>query len=426
MKNITISLLALSLALAQPALAQTPSKASASGIVAVVNDQAITSYDLTARIKFILATTQISSAPESLARIRPQIIRALIDERLQWQEAQREGIEVGEKEITQAIAAIETQRGMKAGDISRMLAHNNIPPETFTNQLRSQIAWGKLVGKKLRTRVSVSDEEVEQMAEKMGRPQIKQEMEIALLQLPVDKPAREAEVRAAAEKLVLDVRGGANFEEVSRQFAGASARGDGKLASFWVRPEQLDPAIAAAIKGAQAGFISNPLRNAGGYALIKVYNTREIEGGKAKGTEITFREITLRLRSSASEKEAEALKENAEAIAKNPGKCSDKIIPEFKNSDLFAAEVTTTQTMLAELPAALRVIAEGMKEGDISSPLASDEGIKLYMLCGKREGVDAPVDRERARSVVYQQRMELEAQKYMRNLRRDGFIEIRG
>ena len=81
--------------------------------------------------------------------------------------------------------------------------------------------------------------------------------------------------------------------------------------------------------------------------------------------------------------------------------------------------------MLSDLPAALRVIADGMKVGDISSPLAGDEGVKLYMLCGKREGVKAVVDKERARGVVYQQRMELEAQKYMRNLRRDAFIEIR-
>ncbi|MDX2072799.1 MAG: peptidylprolyl isomerase [Alphaproteobacteria bacterium] len=416
----------LALAATAPTAQAAPVATTNSAIVAVVNDEAITSYDLNARIQFVLATTKISSSPESIARLKPQILRALVDERLQLQEARKNDIELTDKEVEQAIVAIESQRSMEPGEIGRILATNRIPEETLMVQIRAQIVWGKLVQRKLRSRIKITDEEVTQMARKLAAPVIRQELKIALLQLPVDKPSRDKEVRQAAEKIVLESRGGADFEELARQFAGGAVRDGGNLTAFWVRPDDLDPSIAKALTGAKPGSISDPLRNSIGYTLIKVYDARDLPGQTPTGTEITMREISLKLRSSADSKEMEALKTIAEEIEKTPGSCDDKDIGEVSGGSVASIAVEKTTAMLADLPAALRVIADGMKVGDISSPLLNDDGVKLYMLCGKREGVNAPVDNERARAVVYQQRIELEAQKYMRNLRRDAFIEIRG
>src|SRR4051812_5705030 len=61
--------------------ATTIAAASSSGqnadIVAVVNDQAVSSYDVANRIKFIVATAKLSNSPDMVARIRPQVIRSL-------------------------------------------------------------------------------------------------------------------------------------------------------------------------------------------------------------------------------------------------------------------------------------------------------------------------------------------------------------
>ena len=393
---------------------------TSSAIVAVVNEEAITAYDLNARIKFVLATTRIASSPEAVAQLKPQILRALIDERLQLQAARQSTITLAEKEVEQAVAAIENQKGMPPGAIGQMLIANRIPEDTFTNQVKAQIVWSKLLQRKVRSQIKISDDEVAQMVRKLSAPVIKQELNIALLQLPIDKPAREKEVRRAAEKMVLEVRGGADFEELSRQFAGGAAREGGKLPTFWVQPADLDPVVVRALQGAKPGYVTEPIRNSMGFTIIKVYDARDLPGQQPLGTEISFK-----LRSSTSSKELDALKNIAEEVAKNPGTCEEKNIAGLSDSGAAISVERTTQ-MLSDLPAALRVIADGMKPGDVSSPLMDEDGIKLYMLCGKREGVVAVVDTARAKAATYQQRMELEAQKYMRNLRRDAFIDIRG
>lgn len=395
---------------------------AASGIVAVVGEEAITSFDVGQRMRFVFATTRIPPSQEAVARIEPQVIRSMIDERLQLQAARKDGITLTDKEVQQAIASIESQRGIPAGGILQMMRANRIAEETFLSQVKAQIVWSKLLQRKIRSQIKISDEEVAQMIERLSKPVVKQELKIGIWQLSVDNAKRAQDVLRSAEKLVTEVRGGANFEELARQFAGGSAG----ISTFWVRPEELDPMIAKALVGAKAGMISDPIRNQIGYTIIKVYETRDLPSGQPTGTEIGFKEITLKLRSSADEKEMASLKDVAEAVAKNAGNCADKEVPKVEGADLVSMHVDKTTQMLSDLPAALRVIADGMKVGDVSSPVASDEGIKLYMLCSKREGVTAVVDKDRARAVVYQQRMELEAQKYMRNLRRDTFIEIRG
>lgn len=403
--------------------ADKPAPQPGMGIAAVVGEEAISSYDIENRLKFVLVTARLSNTPETLQRVRPQVARQLIDERLQMQEAQRQSIEISDKEVADAIAGIEAQRGMKPGSILAMLKDNNVPTETFTRQIRAQLAWGRLVQKKLRPRIRISDEEIALMRKKLATPRLRQELEIALLVLPVDKPAREGDVKTLGDKFVQEVRGGASFEELSRQFSSSSD--GGRVEKFWVRPEQLDPGIARLLENARAGMVTDPLRGPEGFTIIKVYNTRALEEQGAEALSVMLKEIVLKLKNDASEKEAGVMLDIGKEVARHPGSCEDKGVAGVEGLDDFSIEVNQIRNTMAELPAALRTIAENLTVGGISPPFASSEGIKLYMLCEKSNVAAANIDREQVAQLLTNQKLQLEAQKYLRNLRRETFIEIR-
>lgn len=420
MKRLLIASITSLLSLTVPASAATPPQNV--GISAVVGGEAITSYDLENRIRFIITTTKLSNTPDVIARIRPQVLQSLINEKLQLQDAQARGVSVSEQEIKDAIVTIEKERNMSPGAIFSMLDKSNVPHGTFTDQLTAQLTWNKLMLKYVRPLVKISDEEIELAGKRFVAPVAIKELQIGIFTLPVDKPSRDPEMKRFAEKMVSEIRAGASFEEVTRQFTGG--RG-GNPDTFWVRPNQLDPAIGTAIYGAKPGFISAPVRTEAGYNIVKVYAVRAQEKEKTAETEVLLKEILLRLKRDASVKEAGVLLQIGEDVAKNPGSCEEKGMAGIKELDDFDIEVDFRRNVLSELPNALRIIAENLKVGDISTPFASSEGIRLYMLCDKKAIAEKPVDIERVRSVIYQQKMELEAQKYMRNLRRDGFVEIR-
>lgn len=418
---LLFSVIPLLLAAENPAAAKTgknPPRPD-SAIAAIVGEEVISVYDMENRLAFVIATTRLSNTAEVAARLKPQILRALVDEKLELAEAAKNGISVSDAEVAQAIAGIEQERGMKPGAIFEIMQQNRIPKETFTGQIRAQMAWRQLVIKKIRPSVRVSDEEVKLVQASPTAAGPAQELQIAVLTLPVDSPARETEVRRLGEKLSSELRGGASFEEVSRQFSGTRAE------KFWVRPEQLDPAMARVLVAATAGAITVPVRTGDGYTIAKVYEARTHDVGGAKDEEVLLKEILLTLKPDAPRQEADALLDIAESVAKHPGACEDKSVAGIESLGEADIEITMRRELLSALPAGVRAITESLKAGEISTPFASDSGIRLYMLCERKEAAASAAAVDRVRNQLYMQKLDLEAQKYLMKLRRETFIEIR-
>ncbi len=418
----------------KPAEKPVASGGSSLNIIAVVGDHAISSFDLDSRIKFVFATTRMSNTPEVLANIKPQIIRTLIDESLQMQEAAKNNINVDDKEVAKAIATIEAQRGMPAGGIAGMLSSNHVPEKTFNDQIRAQLAWSKLLSANVRGRIKISDEEIT-LAQghthiaKADAPVNVKELEIAVINLPIDKPQRAAEIKKLGDRLYGELVKGARFEEVARQF---SAGGDGK--PFWIRPDQLDPNVAQVLKASKEGSITPPIPTHDGFSIIKLVGikaekapAKDVAKDDAKDFEISLKEILLKLKETATAKEADVLLQIGQEVAKNPGTCEEKGIASIGDLSDFDIEVKMSKAAQSELPPALRTISDSLKVGEISNPFASAEGIRLYMLCGKKElTANSTYNLDRIRETLFRQKFELEAQKYLRNLRRETFIEVRG
>ncbi len=412
-------------------------------IAAVVGDEAISSYDVANRIKFIIATARISDTPDVLKVIRPQVIKSLVDEKLEVQEAKKNKIVITPKDLSDAIASIESDRGMPPGTIYSMLDQNNVPKESFENQIRAQLMWNHLLMSKIRPTVHISDEELQAATRKFSLsppPQKKeangpQEYKIAVIALPVEKVTQEKPVHALAFKLVQQIRGGASFEEVSRQFSSVAANAGGVVESFWIRPSQLDPAIAHELGLAKKGDVTDPVRTSQGYTVIKVYDTRAIGGAKAapapkqeeepKDTEVTLKEILLKMKPDAAREEGDVTLQIGADVAKAPGTCDEKAIANIADAKDMDIEVKYNSYMLSEMPPALKALTDKMKQGEITSPMATYEGIRLYMLCGRKEATTRPVNKDLVYATLIQQKMDLEAQKYLRNLRRETFIDVR-
>ena len=131
-------------------------------IAAVVNDELITAYDLEARMKLVIVSTRLPNTFETRRRISGQVLRTLIDERLKMQEAKRRNISVSNREVLRAKANIEKQNQLPKNGLDQMLQQNHVPLEAMEEQLRSAIAWSKLLSRRLRPRITIGEEEIDE------------------------------------------------------------------------------------------------------------------------------------------------------------------------------------------------------------------------------------------------------------------------
>src|SRR5579871_6175898 len=145
------------------ALILCPALASAQGlrVVARVNDEAITDFELSQRVVFAVRSAGMQDSPDMHQRLAAQILRQMIDERLQIQHAKGLGVPVTEAEINQRVAEIERAGGMPRGQFRAYVQSIGVPYEVATQQIQASLAWVKIVRRRVRPQVEVSDAEID-------------------------------------------------------------------------------------------------------------------------------------------------------------------------------------------------------------------------------------------------------------------------
>ena len=261
-------------------------------IAAIVNDDVVSARDLNERLGLVLLTSQIPDQEQARARLSQQVLRGLIEEALQLQEAERLSIGVAPDELDRALADIAGRNEMSIEQLQGLLQSNDINPKTLLNQLRAQISWLKIVNQRLRPQVNVTVDQLEIAVEEAKRNQGQPEYLLSEIVLPVDNPSDEQRVASDAARLVQTLSEGASFEALARQVsASATARRGGDLG--WVSASTIPRELVGALERLRPGDVSQPLRSPVGFFIFQLRDRRLGEAPTTGEGESTPLEVQL-------------------------------------------------------------------------------------------------------------------------------------
>lgn len=251
-------------------------QAQSESIAAIVNNDAVTMSDVAARMKLIMVSSGMPNTDEMRAKVQPQIINMLIDESLIMQEARRQNITVNEEEIRKGFEALSAQNKFTADQFRAILARSGIPQSTLDDQIRSQLAWTKVIQKKIRPKIDISDNQIDASLQKLKSKEGSQEYLMAEIFLPVDNAQQEANVKQFADRLTAELSGGkAPFSGAASQFSqSASASKGGDMG--WVQADQLPQEVGDVVAQMKEGELSKPIRSLSGYYIVLLRKTRQI------------------------------------------------------------------------------------------------------------------------------------------------------
>lgn len=246
-------------------------------IAAVVNEDVVSATDVAARMRLIIQSSGLPDTAEMRNKLVPQVVNTLIEEELKLQEAEKLDIAIKEDEIKAGFRQIARQNNLEPDQFRQMLKARNIPVETLHHQIRAQIAWSKVVGKKLRPRVNISEADIESEVSRFNQKIGKDQYLVAEIFLPVEDQEQSGEIRELAENLMRQVKGNPkNFAKLATQFskaAGASKGGD----MGWVVEDQLAKPLAQMLDTMEAGQIEGPVRTSSGFHILFLRNKRTIQ-----------------------------------------------------------------------------------------------------------------------------------------------------
>ena len=397
-----------------------PAAAQVERIAAVVNDEVITLSELEGRMRLAMAAADLQDTPETRQRLRPQVLRGLIDERLQLQEAARRNITVSDKELAEAYTRLARQNNMSPEAFFELLAQRGVPRSVFEAQVRSQLAWNKVVQRVLRSRVEIGDPEIDGVLERLAANATKPQYLVAEIFLPVDSPQQEAQVRQFAERLVDQIRQGASFSSVARQFSqGAGAANGGDLG--WIAEGELAPELDQALRALSPGQMSAPIRGVAGYHILLLRDRRQLVGGNPADAPIQMRQLLFPLPPNPSEEQVAARLAAARDIRPRIDSCGS--IDNLAQGGGF--QVLDASVRMRDLPPPLARALADLQIGEPSPPVRLMDGIALYVVCNRGGAGGGLPSREEIGNQLALQRLDLLARRFLRDLRAAAFIEIR-
>lgn len=231
-------------------------------IYAIVNGDIITSRDMQDRANAFVATTQIPITKQNRSIVLERVLQGAVDEKIKLQEAQKRGIKISQKELKEGVKNFANSNGLSTEQFALMLKEAQVNEKAFMEQMKAEMAWGRLVQQKAMQTMRISRSDIQKAKNAIIRDTKKQKFKVSEIVI-ARKDAKHI------EELVRNLREDPRFELYAMQFSQSpTAKNGGQLG--WVSSEQLADKLAAALKNMKEGEVSNAIVVGSDYYILKL------------------------------------------------------------------------------------------------------------------------------------------------------------
>ncbi len=400
-----------------------PPQQLSESVVAVVNTDIVSSYDVLQRMRLLIVTAGIQPTQENLPQIQQMALRSLVDERLQIQELHRVEREqhftivATDAEVNSEIEDIARSNNTTADVLLQQLATNGVAADTFRNQLRAEISWQRWIRGRYGTRVRVGEDQIAAVQARMAAEATRPQYQISEIFIDANRSGGMDQAMSGAQQLVQELQRGAPFPAVARQFSAAPSSAAGGDAG-WVTGADLPPEVLATVDQLHSGQLSAPIQVRDGVYIILLRDKRSGTGA----VRVSLKQAAIPLDANATPQQVEAARVRLEAIRPNVTGCSD-LEQAARAQNIVAGDLGEAE--VGELAPAFREAQESLQVGQLSQPVRTNVGLHLIMVCGRTAGgVQAP-NHDQIENRLMGQQLSMISRRYMRDLRTSASIETR-
>jgi peptidyl-prolyl cis-trans isomerase SurA len=424
-------LVVCSAALAQGARpAQVPSSRTdlLDRIVAIVNKEVITQFELRERIERVQKELQRRGTPSvSPSELEHQVLERLIVEKVQLQYARETGMRVDDLELDRTVNRVAENNRLSLTEFRQRLESDSIPFDRFREELRNEILLTRLRDREVVSKLTVSEGEIDNLIfEQSERKEVETEFNVAHILVRVPEQATPAQVearRARAEEVVRRLKEGTDFAQLAATYSDAPDALQGGVIG-WRSRQRLPELFVEALTGLNVGSVSGVFRSPAGFHVIKLLEMRGA-GAPMLVEQAHVRHILVRTNDLVSENEAKrkllGLRERivngvdfAELARLNSDDGSAS-----RGGDLGWVYPGDT------VPEFERAFAE-LKLMEVSQPVKTPFGWHVIQVLERRTA-DVSSDRKRveARKVLLDRKGDEAYQEWLRQLRDRAYVELR-
>ncbi|MFP5344828.1 MAG: peptidylprolyl isomerase [Gammaproteobacteria bacterium] len=398
-------------------------------VLVVVNDDVITQSELNAEIATISAQLrQQNTALPPADMLNKQVLERLILKRLQLQLAGSIGIRVDDDTLNRAISTIAQQNKLSLAEFRDVLEKDGFSFPVFRERIREEIIINRLRQRQVDSRVTVTEQEVDNFLSNRQRQSTEgaEEYRVAqiLIALPeAASPEQIDKARQKADEVLKKLRAGADFSETAVAVSDdQQALQGGDLG--WRTASQLPTLFADLTIKMQPGEISEPLRSPSGFHIIKLIEKRGetahiVQQTQARHILIRTNEITA---DSDAQTRLQQLKQRIEGgddFAALATSHSEDPATAVNGGSLGWVSPGDVDTQFEE-------VMHSLKPGEVSAPFQTQFGWHILQVLDRREHDSTrEFNRSKAREAIRNRKIEEQTQAWLRALRDEAYVEYK-
>lgn len=292
-------------------------------------------------------------------------------------------------------------------------------------QIEGELAWRRLLGRKVEPFVNVGEDEVKSTIERINAAKGTNEYHLKEIYLAAG-PERSQQVFDNMRQMIEDIQKGGKPFEYYTQFSEASTRTtQGDL--DWVSESQLSylpQSLSDAARKMGTGEVAGPIEVPGGFSILYLVDKRQVLTSDPRDAQLTLKQLTVKFPAGLTQAAAGERVAELEKTTRAMRGCGSvaKVA-----ADLNAEVVDNASVQVRALPARLQEMVLKMQIGEATPWFGSPtEGVRTLVLCGRDDPPPAGLPQaEQVQQRMEQQRVNLRAQAVLRDLRRDAVIEYR-
>jgi peptidyl-prolyl cis-trans isomerase SurA len=255
-------------------------------IVAVVNNEVITLSDLNKATTLMFAGVDKQQAftEDQRAEIEKKALEQLIEKKLIEQKAKESALKVEDKEVNRAVEDVLKRNNISLEQLKQILKKDGSSFEEYRKMLRSEILQSKVIGREVRSRITITDKDIQEYYEKNAKHKEKPGEKVRIQQIffiiPPGTAQKQVEkLTSQLEEIRAKIMAGEDFGQMAVKHSQDPSAKEGGDLGYFGRGELL-PEIENVAFSLQTGEVSQVTKTPVGLHLIKVIDKKGTEGEK--------------------------------------------------------------------------------------------------------------------------------------------------
>jgi peptidyl-prolyl cis-trans isomerase SurA len=391
-------------------------------IVATVNGEPITSYELEQRILMLKDATNIEITEHTEKRISDDALQMLIDDSLKQQVARDGSVGLKSAATAKANELIDASFAGDGKTGAATLREIGIDPMTVQSKFVSDLIWSDHLQRIYSDKFAILDDKIDaelvRLEKNASSPQIKLS-EIVLTPAPNRNLKQTLDL---ATQMVAAIQKGANFNAIAQQYSGAgSAKQGGRVG--WLLADRLPSLFIETLKATANGETTDPIELDGAIYIFRKDGERKNGLADESQTRIWLARAMLSLPADATN--ADRLEAGAQIERDTATINSCDRLEELNASYGSAAVARLNEMVLGDLAPQMQKLVSTLADNQASEPIAFAEGIATMMVCRREKPELNLPSREEVRRVQYDRLFGDLSERHLVRLRRGALIDMR-